>query len=205
MTTAWQSVVIPRKLQTHFATSVALGRPPAGSSVKQGPHFWQAVELVEQGGWSGGGHLLPAGPSCGVSSGLILQWQQCRFDSLKTSKTGTKKTARGSHTSAYPQLIPSTYSQLSSNMINTACPPREGWPAHLQHFGRLGLVQDRKSSIHDAAGVAMKLDAGDMAAWEICRHRAYDKQEQPVQDITAAVPRQGQPLLVRWNGCSVET
>lgn len=48
---------------THFATSVALGRPPAGSSVKHGPHLSHALLLVEQGGWSGGGHRLPAGPS----------------------------------------------------------------------------------------------------------------------------------------------
>jgi hypothetical protein len=58
---------------TYFATAVAFGRPPAGSSVKHGAHFWHALLLVEQGGWSGGGHLLPAGPSCGVSSGFILQ------------------------------------------------------------------------------------------------------------------------------------
>jgi hypothetical protein len=30
------------------------------------------------------------------------------------------------------------------------------------------LVHDRKSSIQEAAGVAIKLDAGDMAAWLIC-------------------------------------
>lgn len=59
-------------LAPYFATAVALGRPPAGSSVKQGPHFAQALLLVEQGGWSGGGHLLPEGPSWGLSSGLIL-------------------------------------------------------------------------------------------------------------------------------------
>jgi hypothetical protein len=39
---------------------------------------------------------------------------------------------------------------------------------YLQHFGSAGLVHDRKSSIHDAAGDAMKLLAGVIAASDTC-------------------------------------
>jgi hypothetical protein len=34
------------------------------------------MALVEHGGWSGGGYLLPAGPNCGWSNRLTLQKQQ---------------------------------------------------------------------------------------------------------------------------------
>jgi len=59
--------------------------------VKQGLHLAQALLLVEQGPWSGGGHLLPGGPSWGLSTGFTLQeniegrhflWEKRRPDYL---------------------------------------------------------------------------------------------------------------------------